>query len=36
MDVGPLQDIQLDIDFSWEIKTLVFVLYSLKIKEQGP
>ena len=36
MDVGPLQDIQLDSDFSWEIKTIVFVLYSLEIKESGP
>ena len=36
MDVGPLQDIQLDSDFNWEIKTIVFVLYSLEIKESGP
>ena len=36
MDVGPLQDIQLDSDFSWEIKTIVFVLYLLEIKESGP
>ena len=36
MDVGPLQDIQFDTDFSWKIKTVVFVLYSLQIKESGP
>ena len=36
MDVGPLQDIQLDSDFCWEIKTIVFVFYSLEIKELGP
>ena len=36
MDMGPLQDSQLDSDFSWEIKTLFFVLYSLEIKESGP
>ena len=34
MDVGPLQDIQLDSDFSREIKTNV--LYSFEIKESGP
>ena len=33
MDLGPLQDIQLDSDFSWEIKSIVFVLYSLEINE---
>ena len=36
MDVGPLQDIQVDSDFSWEIKTKVFVLCLLEIKESGP
>jgi len=36
MDKGPLQDSQLDSDFSWVIKTIVFVLYSLEIKESGP
>ena len=36
MDVGLLQDFQLDTDFSWEIKTIGFVLYSLEIKELGP
>jgi len=36
MDVGPLQDIQLDSDFSLEIKTIRFVLYSHEIKESGP
>ena len=33
MHVGPLQDIQLDSDLSWEIKTIIFVLYSFEIKE---
>ena len=36
MDVGPLQDSQLDSDFGWEIKTIVFVLYSIEITESGP
>ena len=36
MDVGPLQDVQLDTDFGWEIKTIGFVLNSLEIKESGP
>ena len=36
MDVGPLQDIHLNSDFSLEIKTIAFVLYSLEIKESGP
>ena len=36
MDLGPLQESHLDSDFSWEIKTIVFVLYSLEIKESGP
>ena len=36
MDMGPLQDSQLDSDFSWEIKTIIFVLYSQEIKEPGP
>ena len=36
MDMGPLQDVQLDTDFSWEIKAIVFVLYSLEIQESGP
>ena len=36
MDVGPLQDSQLYSDFSWEIKTIAFVLYSLEIKESDP
>ena len=36
MDVGPLQDIQLDSDFNGEIKTIVFVLFSIEIKESGP
>ena len=36
MDVGPLQDVQLDTDCSKEIKTIGFVLYSLEIKESGP
>ena len=34
MDVGPLQDIQLDSDFSWEIKTIVFYYIYLKSKNQ--
>ena len=32
MDMGSLQDIQLDNDFNWEIKTIVL----LEIKESGP
>ena len=36
MDVGPLQHSQLDSELTWEIKTIVFVLYSLEIKESGP
>ena len=36
MDAGPLKDIQLDNDFSWEIKTIGFVLYSHEIKDLGP
>ena len=36
MDMGPLQDSKLDTDFSWEIKTIGFVLYSHEIKESGP
>ena len=36
MDVGPLQEIQLDSDFSLEIQTIGFVLYSHEIQESGP
>ena len=36
MEVYPLQDIHLDSDSSWEIKTIVCVLYSLEIQESGP
>ena len=35
MDVGPLQDSQLDSDFGWEIKTIVLYYIHLKSKNQA-
>ena len=34
MDVGTLQDVQLDTDFSWEIKQLFLYNFHLKYKNQ--
>ena len=33
MDVGPLQDVQLDTDFSWEIKKKLYYIH-MKTKNQ--
>ena len=35
MDVGPLQDSQLDSDFSWEMKTIILYYIRLKSKNQS-